>query len=126
MKNTIVCISAIMLALSSCSTSKSSDATKVALKRGMTQDEVTTALGKPSYKYALNEQETWVYTEGNPRTAKLKSTSLNMVPIAGPVISYVGSRNPKTNAVKAAVVFGKDNKVSQILEAKADAPAAKP
>jgi hypothetical protein len=89
----------------------------------MTKGEVKTALGIPSYKYAIDQQETWVYKKGNPAVDKAKSTALNMIPVVGPLLSLAANFKPGIVAAKSAVTFGKDEKVARVEEIKGAAPA---
>ncbi len=122
MKNTLLFFPLIILALSSCATSTEKASPK-AVKSGMTKEQIKSTLGTPGYKYTVNEQETWIYTLANPVTGQVKSTALNLVPVAGPVISYLANRTPNTEPAKQAITFDKDDKVIRIEEAKEATPA---
>ncbi|MCU0796783.1 MAG: outer membrane protein assembly factor BamE [Akkermansiaceae bacterium] len=90
------------------------------IKKGMTREDVGQVIGKPSYRYSLNQEEIWVFENKNPTTELAKSTALNMVPLAGPLISLAGEINPKPEEAKAEITFNKDGKVTAIEQAKAD------
>lgn len=122
MTKTLLFVPVAMLTLSSCTGSLLGTSAGTA-RRGMSKAEVKTALGMPSYQYSLNQQETWVYTESNPKTGLVKSTALNMIPVGGPLLSLATSLSPATNAAKAAVTFGADNKVTRVEQKAAAAPA---
>ena len=114
MKSLLPLLSFAILALSSCGVNSTATTEEPVVKSGMTKEEIKTNLGTPAYQYALNNQETWVYLEGNPNTAKAKSTAVNMVPIVGPLVSLASTAKPTTNAAKSAITFDKDGKVSRI------------
>gem|GEM_PF-4785038 len=82
------------------------------LKKGMTQDEVTKALGRPSYKYTIGGEETWVFENSNFVMKKIKSTAVNLIPAVGPATTLVGGlRNSPAKTTKAAVTFNSAGKV---------------
>ncbi len=86
------------------------------IKKGMTQEEVSQALGRPSYKYAISGEETWVFENTNFIMKKVKSTAINMVPAIGPATTLIGGlRQGPAKASKAAVTFDSAGKV---IEAK--------
>lgn len=115
----ITALLTITLVTSCASTKTSSTAAAPAVKAGMTRDQVKEALGKPAYMYSLGEEETWVYSEGSTRLSLTKDTSINMLPIAGPIISLVGKVKPKPKAAKAEVTFNAKGKATRIRETKA-------
>ena len=82
------------------------------IERGMTQEQVTAALGRPSYKYRIGTEETWVFENSNFVMDKIKSTALNMVPVAGPASTFAGSlRQSAAKSSKAAITFDASGKV---------------
>lgn len=82
------------------------------IEKGMTQDEVTAALGRPSYKYSIASEETWVFENSNFVMDKIKSTALNMIPVAGPASTFAGGlRQSAAKSSKAAITFDASGKV---------------
>lgn len=84
----------------------------VALKAGMTKEQVRAVLGRPSYQYSLGGEETWVYEKTGFVKKQIQSTGLNLVPFIGPVTSLVGNvLESPAKETKAAVTFDADEKV---------------
>lgn len=83
----------------------------VALKKGMSKDDILGSLGKPSYQYAIKEKEVWVYENCNLFIDKAKETALNMVPVVGPAATLIKDLHPKTQSAKAEVTFDCKGKV---------------
>ncbi len=82
------------------------------IKKGMSAEEVTQALGRPSYKYHIAGEETWVFENANFIMKKIKSTAINMVPALGPASTFVGGlRQGPAKSGKAAVTFDASGKV---------------
>jgi len=68
--------------------------------------------GRPSYKYRIGTEETWVFENSNFVMDKIKSTALNMVPVAGPASTFAGSlRQSAAKSSKAAITFDASGKV---------------
>ncbi len=63
----------------------------ITIENGMTQQQISSELGNPNYKYTIAGEETWVYENANFIMKKIKSTALNMIPVAGPATSLIGS-----------------------------------
>ncbi|MGJ8642558.1 MAG: outer membrane protein assembly factor BamE domain-containing protein [Luteolibacter sp.] len=103
-----------ILALASCGVTSPAASDTATVKRGMTKEEIKTNLGTPAYQYDVNSQETWVYLQADPIVSQAKSTALNLVPIAGPLVSLATTSRPNTQAAKSAITFDKDGKVSRI------------
>ena len=79
---------------------------------GMTYDEVKAAVGKPAYRYSVDDRETWVYTESNPLVGEAKSMALNMVPVAGPLVTFGNSMFSRPVVASSVVTFDEDGTVT--------------
>jgi len=94
-----------------------SQAAPPALKKGMTQQEVKTALGRPSYKYNVAGEETWVFENSNFVTKQVKTAGVNLVPLVGPAATLMGSfRDSPAKPTKAAVTFDPEGKVNSFKQ----------
>ena len=113
----LILLPVAIFATASCSNNSSTPTDPTVIKRGMTKEEITTNLGTPAYQYGIDSRETWVYLQGNPNSARAKSTAVNMVPIVGPLVSLATTAKPSTKIAKSAVTFDKDGKVTRIEEA---------
>ena len=89
----------------------------VKVEKGMTADEVKSALGKSNYQYALAGEEVWVYENKSYLRGVVTSTAVNMVPVVGPASSLLGNLSPKTQAAKSVVTFDAEGKVKFLTEA---------
>ncbi len=94
------------------------------MKKGMSKDEIFNSQGKPNYQYAISGEETWVYENKNIVTERAKETAINMVPVAGPVVSLFTGMDPKLEQVKSAVTFDNKGKVKSFQQIPNQQPVA--
>ncbi len=94
---------------------KKATAAPFAPQKKMTASEVTSGMGQPNYKYTTGTDEVWVYENEGRIKKELKSTALNLVPLAGPVTSMVGGlMAPKPKTPKSVVTFDANQKVVDV------------